>query len=185
LRLGAITPTGQPATTGPFNRASSRYIYTMAGGWVDMVHFLFYGGAAYANKLAGVANPVGEAMQSGYLQEFSDRLRAPWSAYNYEDLPSDRYGAIFGAQFFDPTSPLTLAQQVQAFMSQMKATNPENAPNWDSLPETDTTQPPRARNTTTRPMFITPGNAPLGTQTAIENLRQWCASNRNSPECRP
>ena len=87
-----------------FNMSSNRYVYTANGGWVDMVHFVFYAGRATTHKAEGDANPVGSAVQEGFHQELMDTFKAPWSAYSYEDLPSDRLGAIFGAQYFDPTS---------------------------------------------------------------------------------
>ena len=36
----------EPTQTGYFNNKKGRYIYTKKGGWIDMVHFLFYAGKA-------------------------------------------------------------------------------------------------------------------------------------------
>ena len=49
-------------------------------------------------------SPHGEAIQDGYLQERLDGITAPHSAYSYEDLPTDRFAADFGANFFDPNN---------------------------------------------------------------------------------
>jgi hypothetical protein len=68
-------------------------------------------------------------------------------------LPSDRLGAIFGAQFFDPNSPLTLAEQMQAFFAYLAPMSPEMAPNWAEVPDVATRNDPTHRNYTTDPMF--------------------------------
>ena len=39
-----------PTTTPYFNNRNGRYIYTEKGGWIDMVHFLFYAGKGYEYK---------------------------------------------------------------------------------------------------------------------------------------
>lgn len=131
----------------------NRYVYTANGGWVDMVHLVFYAGRAATYKAAGSANPVGDAMQDGYRQEFMDSFKAPWSAYSYEDLSSDLYGAIFGAQFFDPTSPLTLAEQIEVYMSYLSPMPASSAPNYASMPNRDSKNPPTATNRTTTSLY--------------------------------
>ena len=70
-----------------------------------MVHFLFYAGKAYGYLKDGEKNPVGEAMQDGYKQEALDPEH---SSYSYEDLPSDRFGAVFATQYFNPSSDASL-----------------------------------------------------------------------------
>jgi hypothetical protein len=131
---GALRNLGEIENLGPkntaFNTVANRYVYTAKGGWVDMAHFVFYAGRAAQYKANGIDNPVGSAVQDGYLQERGDTFRAPWSAYSYEDLPSDFYGAVFGAEFFDPTSSLTLSQQIEAFLSYLSPMAPSSAPNY-------------------------------------------------------
>ena len=39
-----------------------------------------------------------------------DRIFANHSAYSYEDLPTDKVAAVFGASYFDPNSNLTFAE---------------------------------------------------------------------------
>jgi len=142
-----------PTQTGYFNNKEGRYIYTEEGGWVDMVHFLFYAGKAYQYKLDDLENPIGEAVQDGYKQEATDKYAAPHSAYSYEDLPSDKFGADFAVNYFDPNSDLTFGQQVENYMNYvLKATKPENAPNFDTLPATEPTTPTRT-NTSTTPVY--------------------------------
>ena len=166
-----------PTTTGPFNLMRDRYIYTENGGWLDMSHFMFYAGKAYGYKekkeegqkemekhssgRAGArarnkaaVDPVAEAVQDGYNQETSDQIFAPQSAYSYEDLPTDRLGAEFGANFFDPNSSLTLGEQLNSYLNKLGATNPQNAPNFNDLPENEPEDEPTSTNRTTQPVFI-------------------------------
>jgi hypothetical protein len=181
LRMGATNGL-KPANTAPFNEAGgNRYIYTEKGGWLDMAHFMFYAGRAYGYKeqkaqrmiksigfafmptdqqvyilkQAGMS-PVGEAVQDGYMQEYSDKFTAPYSAYSYEDLPSDKFGAEFGANHFDPNSKLSFSEQLKNYLlNVLKATNPENAPNYNNLPDVYPKDKPTIQNKTTKPLFIT------------------------------
>jgi RHS repeat-associated protein len=139
-----------PTQTGYFNNKEGRYVYTEEGGWIDMVHFMFYAGKAYQYKLDGSKNPIGEAVQDGYKQEATDQYAAPHSAYSYEDLPSDKFGADFAVNHFDPNSDLTFGEQLENYLNNvLKATKPENAPNYDSLPKTEPKTPTRTNKTTT------------------------------------
>ena len=142
-----------PTQTGYFNNKEGRYIYTKKGGWVDMAHFMFYAGKAYKYKQSGVENPIGEAVQDGYRQEFTDQFLADHSAYSYEDLPSDKYGADFAVNYFDPKSDKTFGEQLQDYLNNiLKATDPGNAPNYEELPETYPDDPSRI-NKTTDPVY--------------------------------
>ena len=99
-------------------------------------------------------DPVAKAVNDGYWQEISDRIFASHSAYSYEDLPSDKFGADFGANYFDPNSKLSLGEQLQNYFNNiLEATNPENAPNYDILPTTDERRPPIRTNHTTKPVY--------------------------------
>lgn len=170
----------EPMTTNPFNNSKDKYIYTQKGGWLDMAHFMFYAGKAYDYKMQKESaqkvvnsngfsrmmhgqellirkanmDPVGEAVQDGYRQEMSDRFAAKHSAYSYEDLPSDKLGADFGANHFDPNSKLSLGEQLGNYLNGLGATNPENAPNYSNLPASDDElgDKPSETNHTTNPM---------------------------------
>jgi len=108
---------------------------------------------AYWYKQAGMS-PVGEAVQDGYRQEFVDKFTAPYSAYSYEDLPSDKFGAEFGANYFDPNSELTFGEQIQNYLNNvLEATNPQDAPNYNSLPNEYPKDKPTIQNKTTKPLF--------------------------------
>jgi hypothetical protein len=142
-----------PTQTGYFNNKEGRYVYTEEGGWVDMVHFMFYAGKAYQYKLGRSKNPIGEAVQDGYKQEATDKYAAPHSSYSYEDLPSDKFGADFAVNHFDQNSDLTFGEQVENYLNNvLKATTPENAPNYKDLPATEPDKPTRT-NTTTTPVY--------------------------------
>jgi RHS repeat-associated protein len=182
LRLGKVEMTfkgPKPATTAPFNMVKGRYIYTEKGGWIDMAHFTFYAGKAYgykqdkemATKMMNDPNfykmpmeaqthimqqagmsPVGEAVQDGYAQERFDPV---YSSYSYEDLPSDKFGADFGANYFDPNSKLSFGEQLENYLNNvLGATNPEKAPNYKDLPEKESKNAPTSTNKTTKPMFV-------------------------------
>ena len=164
-----------PTSTAYFNNRDGRYVYTTNGGWIDMVHFLFYAGRAYnyklekANAQAEIAknpgaalrthgkskmDPVGESLQDGYMQEASDVTFAAHSAYSYEDLPSDKFGAEFGANVFDPNSKLSFGEQLQNYMNSLGATDPKNAPNYNELPKQDNLKSPPRKNFSTKPVYI-------------------------------
>ena len=170
-----------PIQTGYFNMKKGRYIYTTKGGWLDMAHFMFYAGKAYNYKiqkeqakrllndkfisstylveLYKIANmdPVAEAVQDGYLQEFSDKYVAPHSAYSYEDLPTDKIGAIFGAEYFDPNSSLPFAEQLFNYLQTLGAVSPKEAPNFNQLPLEDSDSPTQT-NMTTTPLYTNDDN---------------------------
>jgi RHS repeat-associated protein len=195
VRLGATEMNWEqgrpnPSTTPYFNNRDGRYIYTEKGGWIDMVHFLFYAGKAYGYKEkkeaaikqrekteAGLReaykggggywptvapynpnehiDPFAEAIQAGFQQERSDMLFAKHSAYSYEDLPSNFFGAEFGAKYFDPNSELTLGEQLSNYLnSNLGATAPQNAPNYDLLPNTEPTEKPSRTNHTSIPVYV-------------------------------
>lgn len=143
-----------PTQTGFFNSKKGRYIYTKKGGWLDMAHFMFYAGRAYEYKLKGENDPIGEAVQDGFRQEFSDSFVAKHSAYSYEDLPSDKYGAEFAVNYFSSASNLTFAEQLYSYLvNVLESSQPENAPNFNDLPAKDTRNKPTKINKTTKPLY--------------------------------
>ena len=167
-----------PANTAPFNTSGgNRYIYTRKGGWKDMAHFMFYAGTAYANKLAkedaqkivknpsfalfspseqtqlmklASSDPVGETVQLGYMQEKADLVMAKHSAYSYEDIPTDKFAAIFGAKYFNPNSDKTLSEQIADYLNNvLQATEPQKAPNYQDLPYEYPDKPTQTNHSTT------------------------------------
>ena len=175
------TPTGE----------SQRYIYTKKGGWIDMVHFLFYAGRArinldkYRDELDTLENrakifllnkispdhidfqqwreafardlALQATLNEGRIQEYMDsqsKGQQLLSAYSYEDLPSDKLGADFALNFFDPTSKKTLAEQIDAYLQKLNAAEPQIAPNWADVPE-QYVSPHPAQNYSDKPMYTT------------------------------
>ena len=157
IRLGNTKVNGikvVPATTAPFNKCKGRYIYTKKGGWIDMSHFMFYAGRAYQHKMSGEEYPVGKALKEGLCQEMTDLLFSEHSAFSYEDLPSDKFGAEFGANYFDPNSSKDFGTQLKDYMENvLKATSPQEAPNFDSLPMKDSKNPPSESNMSSYPKY--------------------------------
>jgi hypothetical protein len=136
---------GKPLV-GFWNLKKARYLYTKKGGWIDMTHFFFYAAKALefkqhdaTAKICGncAEGAITKAVMMGKDQEMTDGLRDPWSAYSYEDLPTDKFGAIFGAQVYDPNSKQTFSQQLGAYLSSLGATDPKSAPNFDQMPAND------------------------------------------------
>jgi RHS repeat-associated protein len=146
----------EPTLSHP-TKESKRFIYTKNGGWIDMVHFMFYASRAYShlerNRIeAGLSlatqDPAkraeidtylrkvarNQAVSEGETQEFWDK---DISSYSYEDLPSDWFGADFGANYFDPDSSKTLAEQVYAYLQKLIPTEPSLAPNWSKVPDSE------------------------------------------------
>ncbi|WP_163622819.1 VENN motif pre-toxin domain-containing protein [Moraxella catarrhalis] len=171
LRLNDTNFKLMPSVTPPFNGINDRYIYTTKGGWIDMVHFLFYASEAYSYKKEMMENPstsylgltqqeivsksINHAVKRGYLQEKLDSIKAPHSAYSYEDLPSDYYGAVFGANHFDPKSKISFGQQIYNYFKQeLDVKSPYHAPNYNDLPDIDNKKHSGIFNRTINPMFI-------------------------------
>lgn len=97
-------------------------------------------------------SPVGESVQEGFQTERLQQAITPRSAFSYEDIPSDTFGARFAGQHFNSNSDLTFGQQLEAYVMGLGATNPEAAPNFADLPTADTDEPSR-QNFTTTPVF--------------------------------
>lgn len=182
LRMGK-TKGCKPANTAPFNTSNgNRYIYTQKGGWIDMAHFMFYAGKSYSyrqkkeyglsmlqqreNSLSfeelqlysemAAIEPEKQAIQLGLSQEIWDCLNpgAHQSAFSYEDLPTDKFGADFGANYFNPNSEFSFAEQVKNYLlNVLGATNPYNAPNYNSLPDDEPRNAPEVKNKTTQPLY--------------------------------
>jgi RHS repeat-associated protein len=144
--------------TAEISNAPVRYIYTERGGWIDMSHFLFYAGRAlrYKRAFLGFRDPVVSCIQEGIAQE--KILDQSTSGFSYEDLPSDRFGAEFGSNYFDKNSNKTFGEQLRNYLNnKLKAANPSSAPNWDKVPaENVRNRPLTWQNTTVIPMFTKP-----------------------------
>jgi hypothetical protein len=114
--------------------------------WID---------ANYLAQLQQRANqsPVGESVQEGIMTERMQQVVTPRSAFSYEDLPSDTFGARFAVQHFNPNSNITFGAQLAAYLNNVcGATEPSAAPNFDQLPNEDDGVVGR-QNFTTTPVY--------------------------------
>lgn len=74
-------------------------------------------------------------------------------SYSYEDLPSDKLGAEFGANYFNPESELSLGEQLYNYLQGLGATMPEKASNYKDLPQKEPQKTPSRINKTTIPVY--------------------------------
>jgi filamentous hemagglutinin len=151
---------GAEPKQGWLNTQPFRYIYTSKGGWIDMQHFMYYASVAYNSKVnyPELTNDqaILRAAISGYRQEnLYDRMFANHSAFSYEDLPSDLFGARFGAIYFNPNSKLSLSQQIGSYIETLGPMYPFMAPNYNKIPTKDSNigNTPSYTNKNFSPMF--------------------------------
>ena len=98
-------------------------------------------------------SPVGESVQEGFMTERMQQAVTPRSAFSYEDIPSDTFGAQFAVDHFNPNLESTFADQLAAYMSNvLGATVPQNAPNFNELPAEDNGSVDR-QNFNTTPVY--------------------------------
>lgn len=121
-----------------------------------MSHFMFYAGRAYKYKLQnqmakGLVNSSGFIFMSS--EEQRDLLIKSYMSPVGETI-QDGYLQEFGANYFDPDSELTFAEQLQNYLIYvLLAIDPQNAPNYDNLPEDYPERPTRSNNTT-NPVYV-------------------------------
>jgi RHS repeat-associated protein len=99
------------------------YIYTKGAGWIDVFHFLNAG--VYGAEL-------------GDLVELYQWTTESPSAYSYEDLESNKQGALFTKYNRDSEGKELEGEEflvaLESWFTGLKATEPENAPNYADLP---------------------------------------------------
>lgn len=98
-------------------------------------------------------SPVGESVQEGFLTERMQQVFTRRSAFSYEDIPSDSFGARFAVEHFDPNARETFGEQLAAYLNNvLGAVEPNQAPNYNELPEEDDGNV-GLQNFTTTPVF--------------------------------
>lgn len=98
-------------------------------------------------------SPVGESVQEGFQTERMQQVFTPRSAFSYEDIPSDTFGARFAVEHFNPNLETTFGEQLAAYLtSELGATAPTEAPNYSDLSEVDDGEVDR-QNFSTTPVF--------------------------------
>ena len=97
-------------------------------------------------------SPIGESVQEGFQTEQLQSVVTPHSAYSYEDLPSDTFGARFAVQHFNPNARQSLGQQLAAYLNNvLGAVDPTRAPNYASMGAQE--GPVDRQNLTTTPVY--------------------------------
>ncbi len=127
LKYG-INQNNEPYIINP-SHDIDKYIYTEVAGWLDFHHIfkLF--------KWAREKGPT-NALLGGEMGELVQSLAGNYSAYSYEDLPSNNVGVAlfirFGQQLQAGT--ITWNDAVNIALDEMKWIEPEKAPNFDYIP---------------------------------------------------
>ncbi len=92
----------------------NQFVFTCKYGWIDGGHFFASAAAAYHSRSAGAAyyiGGIGMELLQGYiyinkLLNFRPQTGMSLSTFTPEDLPSDRTGAIFGAELIRADRPI-------------------------------------------------------------------------------
>jgi hypothetical protein len=100
-----------------------------------------------------VAGAIGESVQEGSQTERMQQVFTPRSAFSYEDLPSDTFGARFAVQHFNPNAREPFGDQLAAYLNNvLGAVEASQAPNYSELPAEDDGKVDR-QNFTTTPVY--------------------------------
>ncbi len=122
---------------GPFlNGVDSNwtYIYTKDYGWVDLAHFTYAALQGYTGINTYLGGVVVETLQ--FLAVFGGGGKGmASSAFTIEDIPSNQLGSDFRNIYFNRHEPLS--GQLEKYLTSLGATDPQNAPDWNSLPATE------------------------------------------------
>ena len=123
-----------------------QYVYTEDAGWIDTHHFMasaYHAQNIGAGSLGGFTTFVGgvgvEVLQTinGIPRIFGARAtEGTWSsAWTSEDIPSDLKGSFYGASdvLRPPNEPISQSLEFY-FKHVLKAKNPQDAPDWNSIP---------------------------------------------------
>ena len=126
-----------------------RYLYSKRWGWIDMQHFA--ASAFYTSK-----HGAKTALMGGEVTERRQQATQNPSAYDYEDLPSNLLGAYFAQEYRDKYEDLNAA--LFAFLTDLDVlenegeTIPEEAINYDELPDTQAEEGTGEQNRSYNPM---------------------------------
>jgi len=94
-----------------FSNSNVRYIYTEKQGFIDLQHF--FSAAEISSKYGvDVALKLGEGVESAQSIEGNE------SAWDPEDLPSNKVGAIFGSEIWGNTNSLNIEMFQQFILDQ-------------------------------------------------------------------
>lgn len=82
-----------PNQVAYFNTKKGRYIYTENGGWIDMVHFLFYASEAYEEKLR--LQTSGLSLEDSRNLAYAKSIYSGWKQENVFDAWFARHSSFF------------------------------------------------------------------------------------------
>ncbi|CAA0239195.1 exported hypothetical protein [Tenacibaculum maritimum] len=107
----------------------SKYIYTKVAGWLDFHHIfkLF--------KWARNKGPV-NAILSAEFAELYQQFNGNYSAFSYEDFPSNNVGVALFVRFGNELEQgsITWTDAINKALDEMMWVNPEDSPNFDYIP---------------------------------------------------
>ncbi|CAL2093755.1 conserved protein of unknown function [Tenacibaculum sp. 190524A02b] len=106
-----------------------RYVYTKKNGWIDLAH---YAGTQHYGQTA--MDALEPASGNKFLQDNVFGEGADKSYYSYEDLPSNEFSSQIDLSGLEGDDLLNAI--IDHFKS-AEATNPEDAPNINQIPEDD------------------------------------------------
>ena len=88
------------------------------------------------------------------IEGFVETILRQKTSLAYPELgSSDKLGAEFGVNYFDPKSKLSLGEQLNNYLQELGATVPEKAPNYKDLPQEEPQKTPSRTNKTTSPVY--------------------------------
>lgn len=142
--IQALIPAFTSARVNPFAGAPQaarhgslsdvRYVRAtnVPGGFIDMQHFLAAAAGVHSMpRWLGSLRSIGaeykgyqvEREQMAKAQANPSSMGAALTAFSFEDIPSNHFGAYFGNHFYDPSKDL--GPQVQAFLEWLGGMSPQ------------------------------------------------------------
>jgi RHS repeat-associated protein len=109
------------------------YLYTDAWGWIDLPHFTEAANRGHNTLVTlagGLAVEYWQLAQALIPFDLANAGESA-SAFTFEDLPSNQLGSLFRG-IMNRGQPLS--KQLDTFFTNLGAMNPENAPDWNTLP---------------------------------------------------
>ncbi|MEM8846831.1 MAG: RHS repeat-associated core domain-containing protein [Bacteroidota bacterium] len=121
--------------------AAVRYVYTEDNGWIDLQHYA--GVQVYGKTAMDALEPASgnSLMQALFFGEGANN-----SYYSYEDLPSNAFSAEIDLNGLEGED---LFNVILEHFGGANATNPEEAPNYEQIPNDDQDRSRLPENTTT------------------------------------
>jgi RHS repeat-associated protein len=127
----------------------ARYLYTEKYGWIDLLHFF---------RLAGIADKYHSDIFSrfaGFGNEVLQWLQNDSSGFSYEDMPSNKAGAVFGDNIVDEDPEENITLHLYMFLSDAGALGcSEDPPGFSKMPVDATAVPDHHHNPRDWPLYV-------------------------------